>query len=80
MGKVLQIGSHLRGEFRYEDRRIHKGRIDGIAIFLGFIVFDFRTTIKAEAGTTGGNEMISAMQNGGAGAPEEWQNKIMCGG
>lgn len=32
--------------------------LTGIAIFLGFIAFDYKPTINAHAGITGGNEMI----------------------
>jgi 4-amino-4-deoxy-L-arabinose transferase-like glycosyltransferase len=39
--------------------------LTGIAIFLGFIAFDYKPSIKAEAGLMGGNEMI-APEDGGA--------------
>ena len=32
--------------------------LTGIAIFLGFIAFDYKPTINAHAGITGGSEMI----------------------
>jgi hypothetical protein len=32
--------------------------LTGIAIFLGFIAFDYKPTINAHAGATGGGEMI----------------------
>ncbi len=34
--------------------------LTGIAIFLGFIAFDYKPTINAQAGTSGGVEMIAA--------------------
>ena len=37
--------------------------LTGIAIFLGFIAFDYKPTINAHAGITGGGEMISAASN-----------------
>jgi hypothetical protein len=33
--------------------------LTGIAIFLGFIAFDYKPRINAQAGITGGNEMIA---------------------
>ena len=36
--------------------------LTGIAIFLGFIAFDYKPTINAQAGITGGNEMIAHIQ------------------
>tara|TARA_A100001037_G_scaffold182350_1_gene163357 strand:+ start:227 stop:490 length:264 start_codon:yes stop_codon:yes gene_type:complete len=35
--------------------------LTGIAIFLGFIAFDYKPTINAQAGLMGGNEMIAAL-------------------
>ena len=32
--------------------------LTGIAVFLGFIAFDYKPSIKAEAGLMGGNEMV----------------------
>ena len=37
--------------------------LTGIAIFLGFVAFDYKPSIKAEAGLMGGNEMIAASSN-----------------
>ena len=34
--------------------------LTGIAIFLGFIAFDYKPSMKAEAGIMGGGEMISS--------------------
>ena len=34
--------------------------LTGIAIFLGVIAFDYKPSMKAEAGIMGGGEMISA--------------------
>jgi hypothetical protein len=34
--------------------------LTGIAVFLGFIAFDYKPTINAQAGIMGGSEMISA--------------------
>ena len=39
--------------------------LTGIAIFLGFIAFDYKPSMKAEAGINYGVEMISAEANGG---------------
>jgi hypothetical protein len=33
--------------------------LTGIAIFLGFIAFDYKPSMKAEAGIMGGGEMIA---------------------
>ena len=33
--------------------------LTGIAIFLGFIAFDYKPSMKAEAGIMGSNEMIA---------------------
>ena len=34
--------------------------LTGIAVFLGFIAFDYKPNMKAEAGIMSGSEMISA--------------------
>jgi hypothetical protein len=34
--------------------------LTGIAVFLGFIAFDYKPNMKAEAGIMGGSEMISS--------------------
>jgi hypothetical protein len=38
--------------------------LTGIAIFLGFIAFDYKPSMKAEAGIMGGSEMIAAAPTG----------------
>ncbi len=43
--------------------------LTGIAIFLGFIAFDYKPSMKAEAGIMGGGEMIAASGKG----PFVWQ-------
>ena len=40
--------------------------LTGIAIFLGFIAFDYKPSMKAEAGMIGGGEMIVANSDSGA--------------
>ncbi len=39
--------------------------LTGIAIFLGFIAFDYKPSMKAKTGIMGGNEMISTGGDGG---------------
>jgi hypothetical protein len=34
--------------------------LTGIAVFLGFIAFDYKPTINAQAASSGGGEMISS--------------------
>ena len=37
--------------------------LTGIAVFLGFIAFDYKPTINAQAASSGGGEMIAASVN-----------------
>ena len=47
--------------------------LTGIAVFLGFIAFDYKPNMKAEAGIMGGSEMISATTKDGF--PAVWHLK-----